>query len=350
MDHAVRLKMIISNYYSQKIRTLNLVLILMVVYIHGEYKEASTFLVANSLQKVCSGTGFSSVANVMFFLLSGFLFFNGVLDCKACVVKIKKRLKTLFVPYVLWNCIFVLWYVLLALLPGVEGFVNSNVVESLLLGDWSHILKYLFWNPANFPLWFLRDLIIMVLLSPLLLYGIKYLKWLAPIPFMFFYEYHHISPFFILGGCVAMHLSLEDVSNKLNAYIMVIASTVYISLSFSQIWLVEYNHYLWMLNGFCGCIVLWKGYDWVVKIRNKAYDMSPIKKFLGYSFFIFVFHEPTFNIIKKIGLRLFGIHEWSLIVLYLANPLIMCLLSIGVAKILQSSLPKVYNVLVGGRK
>lgn len=77
--------------------------------------------------------------------------------------------------------------------------------------------------------------------------------------------------------------------------------------------------------------------------------VTHLNSFLCYSFFIYLFHEPVFNIIKKIGLKVLGVHEWSLILLYLINPLIMCATAIMVAKLLQRFVPKVFSVLVGGR-
>lgn len=59
--------------------------------------------------------------------------------------------------------------------------------------------------------------------------------------------------------------------------------------------------------------------------------------------------EPVFNIIKKIGLMVLGVHKWSLILLYLINPLIMCAIAITVTKLLQRFVPNVYSVLVRGR-
>ena len=72
-------------------------------------------------------------------------------------------------------------------------------------------------------------------------------------------------------------------------------------------------------------------------------------KLVKYSFFIYLFHEPVFNIIKKLGLKILGISNSSLIILYFVNPLIMAVLSVSVAWALKKYLPKIYSIVVGGR-
>ena len=197
----------------------------MVLYFHGYYNEAEPFPVAQAVQVIGSGNGLWCVANTLFFLLSGMLFFNGIESVKGCYPKMKKRVHSLLVPYLIWNVIFILWYDVLQNLPGIGGYINSDMVGSLTKNGLLDALRVLYWEPANFPLWFVRDLMIMVAVSPLLYYLIKYLKWFTPIllvaisPFVNI----HVSPFFILGGCIAMHSSLEKVHKITNGgHILVI--------------------------------------------------------------------------------------------------------------------------------
>lgn len=345
--------MVISKYNSQKIKVLNLILIMMVVYIHSYYLEAENgYPIAFGLQNIMSGWGLCCVGNTAFFLFSGFLFFNGILSAQDCYPKIKKRVRSLLVPYLIWNCIFVLWYVMLQNLPGMTKFVNSDIVSMVLSPDIADDLYQLLWMPANFPLWFVRDLMIMVAVSPLLYYLIKYLKWFAPILFVLLQPYIklHISPYFLLGGCIAMHTCLEKISEKLSGkWNTLVITTIYIGYSIAQIWLVWHHPYVIFIVCLCGIITIWKIYDWIASSQSLTSKLTPLNSLLGYSFFIYLFHEPVFNIIKKIGLKVLGVHEWSLILLYLINPLIMCAIAIMVAKLLQRFVPKVYSVLVGGR-
>ena len=107
------------------------------------------------------------------------------------------------------------------------------------------------------------------------------------------------------------------------------------------------GNYVAQIKSIIFIIAVWGGYDLLVK--DEFVVPKVLNSVLGYSFFIYLFHEPALNIIKKLGLRVLGLGEWQLIVLYLVNPFIMCVFAILVAKLLQKLMPKVYSVLVGGR-
>ena len=88
------------------------------------------------------------------------------------------------------------------------------------------------------------------------------------------------------------------------------------------------------------------GYDFFVKTENKKV-VKTLAKLGSYSFFIYLFHEPTFNIIKKLGIKFVGCSEPALIVLCFLCPFLMAAISITVAILLQKIMPKVYSIIVG---
>ena len=123
--------------------------------------------------------GICRLAVPLFFFVSGYLFFNNLNDWSwtAWRVKIRHRVKSLFIPYFLWNSIafLVFW-----------GF-------SFHLGNGMSFCQYfhkvggvqLFWNtgsgipfggtvfPLDSPLWFIRDLMVYTLLTPVIYTFIK---------------------------------------------------------------------------------------------------------------------------------------------------------------------------------
>lgn len=355
--------MVISSYNSQKIKVLNLVMILLVLYIHSYYLEVTDYNIAMSLQKFTGNNGLSRVAVPLFFLLSGMLFFNGATHVGQCFQKQKKRIRSLLLPYLLWNIIFVLWYVILQNLPGIGGFINSDMIGKVMGGSLFNGIKELFWSPAAFQLWFLRDLLFIVLLAPGLFYLIKYTKWLSPIIALvamvllvnsgFFtaidYELNRIDgvAFFCIGGCISIYSSLEQMDKWLSKPMVTLAAIIFFGNAIWQIYGTDFNVWYNFLTALCGCIVVWKSYDWLVSF--KLLNIKLLNPYIGYSFFIYLFHEPAFNIIKKLGIKLLGVHEWSLILLYMINPLVMCAIAIMVAKLLQRFMPKAYSILAGGR-
>lgn len=348
----------ISSYNSRKIKVLSFVAMMMVLYIHGVFNEAKELPVASYVQGVLQFSGLSFVANPLFYCISGFLFFDGITKVGDCYPKIKKRTRTLLVPYILWNLIFILWYMVLDIIPGVSKFVNSDLIGSTFTNGPLHALYALFIAPAGFQLWYVRDLIIYVFISPLIYIIIKKLRVVGLVLIFIagtvglLYLPSEIKIwgafFFTLGGYIALYSSLDRLKQVIKP------SVAYICLFIYLLNAVLRPLGLILLAGtdmfveICGLIAIWGLYDVFVKTEDGKV-VKTLAKLGGYSFFIYLFHEPAFNIIKKLGVKIVGDSESALIVLYLVCPFIMAAVSITVAIMLQKIMPKVYSILVGGR-
>lgn len=125
-----------------------------------------------------------------FFLFSGYYFFHKVKDFSWSTykAKVKKRWRTLIIPYLLWNGLFVLDIILKKIAAFVvKGKPLSNIAVWLQensyhlfwdyagLGEETNVWGYTImrYGPIDAPLWFLRDLIVLVLLSPLIYWLVK---------------------------------------------------------------------------------------------------------------------------------------------------------------------------------
>ncbi len=202
---------------------MNTILIIMVLYIHSYYLEGERYTVSLFVQRFFSGNVVCGIANILFFLLSGILFFYGVKQAKDCFPKIRRRIRSLLIPYLIWNCIFVLWYALLKIIPGVSGFVNSNIFSNF--DTFWHSLFFLWFKPASFPLWFLRDLICLVVLSPLIYVVLKHTKfWFILIYFIIGFWLPPVGLYFILGAGISLFYDLDrlekvaQVNSSVDAY------------------------------------------------------------------------------------------------------------------------------------
>ena len=93
------------------------------------------------------------VAMPTFFVMSGYLFFENVTEWNAKTYwsKLQRRVKTLLIPYIIWN---------IAMAVKLKTFSLSIFIE-----------------PANMPLWFLRDLMIVSLLTPIIYTGVRKLGY-----------------------------------------------------------------------------------------------------------------------------------------------------------------------------
>lgn len=103
------------------------------------------------IQKIFSiDSGLSQFAVPLFFMLSGFLFFRNVYTKDDVVNKLKRRVYSLLIPYLLWNVIYYIIY--LVVKPGV-GVSFVNLIEAAI----NHT-----YNPS---FWFIYQLILLTLVS-----------------------------------------------------------------------------------------------------------------------------------------------------------------------------------------
>ena len=117
----------------------------------------------------------ANVAVPVFFLISGYYFFYGREFSKGEYLrKLKKRCQTLLLPYLLWN--------LLPMLNIVAGNVfsilfrgkSTEALQGYLSDLWNKGIWHIWWDmtagtmPYDSPLWYVRDLMVMCVLSPLI--------------------------------------------------------------------------------------------------------------------------------------------------------------------------------------
>jgi len=117
----------------------------------------------------------------LFFMISAFFFFRSGLTTNSYKSKLRKRAITLLVPYVLWNLIALL-YGLVCALPALHSLFPVSQspewslqrflycfwnIDKSVLGD--GIDKEVSWiNPVDQPLWYVRDLLIAMMVSPII--------------------------------------------------------------------------------------------------------------------------------------------------------------------------------------
>lgn len=149
----------------------------------------------------CSQT-LPTFAVPLFFAISGYLFFAHMpeFSLSAYTEKLRRRVHTLLVPYVAWNVVAFLLYA--AKDWAAHAALQHPLSFNLLWGDTqmsSAGTNFLGWTvqaataPVQEPLWFVRDLIILVLLSPIIYWIIKHLRW-ASIAILAVVYYLHLWP------------------------------------------------------------------------------------------------------------------------------------------------------------
>ncbi|MCR5077299.1 MAG: acyltransferase family protein [Prevotella sp.] len=185
------------------IRTLRFPLVVLVLLIHSNFQGVSqawdsmlaacpafplggTELSVGTFINFISGS-LAPLANPFFFFLSGLLFFRGGdFTRQVYTGKLRRRVRSLLLPYLIWNGLFLLVLALGEWLqPGWTAAIDRPVAD-FTLTDWLLV----FWDvsliggqggiaaPLDIPLWFVRDLMVLTVLSPVVCYVVRLLsKW-----------------------------------------------------------------------------------------------------------------------------------------------------------------------------
>lgn len=104
----------------------------------------------------------------MFFMISGFLMFRNFTWDKLWS-KYQTRFFTVLIPYFLWNTIYYLYYIVVTRIPFIQRMMNGNEVAEISLKEWISRL----WTSEYFVFWFLKDLIILIILTPVIFFFLR---------------------------------------------------------------------------------------------------------------------------------------------------------------------------------
>lgn len=102
------------------------------------------------------------IAVPVFMMISAFLFYRNIDDYKSIGTKIKKRMKSIGIPYLIWNSVGTVYYLFIARIPVVSQFMNGTA-DQITLGN---ILGGVFLHKYYYPFWFLSRLLLFTCLSP----------------------------------------------------------------------------------------------------------------------------------------------------------------------------------------
>lgn len=98
-----------------------------------------------------------------------------------------------------------------------------------------------------------------------------------------------------------------------------------------------------------GLISIWGIYDMVLGKDFKLSEHRWLATACQFTFFIYLFHEPTLNIVRKLIVVVLGKNEFGYLTSYLISPWIFTVCAVFAGLLFRKYLPKVYNVCTGGR-
>lgn len=165
--------------------------------------------------RILFSQGIGRVAVPVFFLISGYLFFIKLETWNTAVWinKVKKRIHSLLIPYFIWNLIAII----VSLFFFCKKFLLNDGNPPNLLSWFESIGGFrAFWNsdsglyPIDGPLWFIRNLFIIVILSPIIHFYVKKtgITGLFVLGFLYIFRWWVKTPGFEISGFLFFLLGL----------------------------------------------------------------------------------------------------------------------------------------------
>lgn len=293
---------------------------------------------------------FTRIAVPIFFIISGYLLFSNY-EYK----KIIKRTKTVFLPFILWSLISLSIFLILESIPSTSSFVNTKISLNI-----ESILYYIFVKPINGALWFLRDLYILILFSPVIkiinrnkyilksIIVLLFLIWIIDIKYTFLIE---SSLFFLIGDAIAVQKSNVFIIDKTrrfnNKTLLIIFGLACIVLPFIPIIYSIDPIRISKISIILGLFALYKNIDIFYNENKLNFYLDKFKK---YSFFVYASHLIIIQGIKKLLNFIFP-HDNLFFVI--SEYLMTICITIAICCLIQNFLyeisPKLLKILTGNR-
>ncbi|TPE50814.1 acyltransferase family protein [Amaricoccus solimangrovi] len=355
----------------KRISYLRLVLVLALVFLHygGVYgSDISPYIgytgqdlpVASIMISFILYIGFTAVPAMS--AISGYLFFQGATRDKPpqFARKLRRRATSLALPFLLWSSFFAVvgYLVHIYVVPGLFGDEFSTTYRSHLHVIADVILGYSR-TPLAFQLWFVHDLILTVIFSPLIWILIGRLPWitiaiLVPLWILdfHFWIFHRLDVvvFFCFGAACAMHGLKPDLPKPAIVPVFVLFLAVAMARTVAP-------YYLGHSTGIdldiataamrvLGALAVWNASSLVL---NGAFA-EWVERNSYMAFFIHCAHYPPILFLKIALATLVATDtETGQIILYFVTVFLTIGLLVALGNALQRRTPEFFRIISGGR-
>lgn len=354
-----------NTYLSDKIRIISLITMVLLTYVHAYTFPSNVFAgeawslegLNFALQYTIS-QGLARFRIPFFFILSGYFYFRALARTDGSfLAQFTKRARTIALPYVLWSLFGLALYALLQWPSAWRAFFPHNPVWGLSPME---VLEKVLINPIPYQLWFLRDLMVLFALAPLIFHTLRWLGiWTLAIPFITWslevdlvILANESLPFFTAGAWLALGGPRHEPSLGrrtrlavvVSWFLLVLVKTVVVIFHSVDPEMLKQIHHLAVLHGL---IAVWVGYDLVVKGRDMSNSL--LARLAPHGFFLYAAHEPLLTLIKQ-GLFLYlGRSPLSELLVYSVAPILAMTVVFMVGRTLMEHAPRFYGLLTGGR-
>ncbi len=281
-----------------------------------------------------------------FMMISGYLFFRNF-SWEKLDAKWKRRVKTLLIPYLLWNLFYYAGYYTASQIEALRTVINRPELTLSFSNLWNAAVHFAF-NPV---FWFMYQLILLVLLAPWH-YLILKRKWTG-IPYLCLLWYG------IYQGIALPELNMD-------------ALLYYSTAAFAALHAKGMVERPWNRDrGLAGLLLIAGGYTccgyfyrtyfipavvlyhvlaaagfWLLVSEEW---LGRVRPFMTITFFIYALHFIPTRFINKIGAILLPGNEAAAWILFLSMPVVIVIFCNQAARFLRKFMPKLWMLLNGAR-
>lgn len=338
-----------ESVFHNKVVWFSFVFSLLVVWVHAY--NAELFLGAAEWMEPVNrlehwiGDGLAQVAVPGFFMISGYLFYRNF-NLGRLREKWNRRIRSVLVPYILWNFLYYLGYVAGSRLPWMRDVMGKDPIPLRLDVIVDAVINYRY----NYVFWYLFQLILLIMLAPVL-YLVLGRLWsricfFAVLVVVLWLDMRlpllNADALCYYGAAAALALTeKERVENcrgdiLIGAVLLMAAAVIdYLGLRFA------------MPVGFVLCRLLAVSGLWLAVPGERLPKAAP---FMENNFFLYATHFGLVRFINKAAAEQPGAAVMAVpMVLYLLMPGIVLLVCSAAARVMRRYTPGVWALLNGGR-
>lgn len=350
----------ITKKFSNSVFIGNFICTLLVVAIHYNTKkqiigEISGWNLNYYIQEFITN-GIARVAVPYFAVISGFFFFLKFHEIRDYIPHVKSRIRSLLIPYLLTSALFFF-------IESLYLYIFKSQNFSMPINQ---ALSTIFLAPVSVQHWFLRDLMVLTVISPVLfiINNSKFKKtfltillflWILDIEFLPIVEGRYLVQIevlacFCFGAALSKYpklleqhlkfLPVKTILSLISIYIILLSLRIYIQPDFLNYYHDQYTLKTLLLQNLAKIIGVY-----LIFIISFRLDSKTLVKLSSYSFFLYLFHGVPLNrLINKFS-DLFIDDAYKF---YLNFPLSV-LITLLTAYLLNKYMPNFYGLVTGGR-
>lgn len=345
--------------FRNKITWTTFIFSVLVVMIHGynidlflSAGEAGSLSALARLLEGFISEAMPTVAVPGFFMISAYLFCRN-LSWEKIPEKMMRRVKSVLVPYIVWNSLYYIMMAAFGAVPGLREMAGGEAVR-LSVDGWADAILHFTYNPV---LWYMQQLIFLIAVTPVIyiLMSKLYLGAAALLLLLLVIAEGALIPilnldallYYSTGAWLALH-GREIVERKDGAGSrgrMLKAVSVVLSVLLCCLLYIGYRRYYsvlcTVLYGICSPIAVWNALP--------SGGLPEAGRWMRYNFFLYAYHFLLVRGINKVGAVLLPGGAGAALAVYLCLPVLVIFINWLTAEVLRRYLPGLWSLLNGGR-